>query len=64
MKSRQSERTVVTLGNASQLFSHVLQGVVGNEIADSIDGSPLTRTALYTIANAEFNAALDHYLEK
>lgn len=64
MKSRQSERTLVTLANASELVAHVVKGVVGNEIADTFDGSPLTRSTLNTLSQTKFQAALDNYLEK
>jgi hypothetical protein len=64
MKSRQSERTLVTLANGSELVGHIVKGVVGNEIADSFDGSPLMRSTLFTLAQAKFQSALDRYLEK
>ena len=59
MKHKETERTIVTLANASELVVCVIQNIVGNEIADTINGSPLTREAVHHIAQTQFQSALN-----
>lgn len=62
MQNSQSETTLVTLANAAELVRHVVQGVVGNEVADTMNGSPLTRQVIYDFAQSEFQTAIAKFL--
>lgn len=62
MQNRESEKTLVTLANATELVRCVVQGVVGNDVADTIEGSPLTGDIINEIALARFQACLKTYL--
>ena len=62
MQNKQSETTLVTLANAAELVRTVVQEIVGNEVADTLNGSPLTRAVLYDFAQTEFQAATAKYL--
>lgn len=46
MQLLESQETLVTVANATELASAVVLGVVGNEISSQLQGSPLTREAL------------------
>lgn len=63
MQFRESEKTLTTLGNGSELVRAIAQGVVGNEVADTINGSPLTRSIIFNLAQTRFQAHLGKYLE-
>ena len=58
MKLQQSQQTLVVLANAGELVQHIAKNIMGNEVADTFDGSPLTRGVLYNLAQAKFQAAL------
>jgi len=62
MQNKQSETTLVTLANAAELVRHIVQGIVGNEVADTLNGSPLTRQVIYDFAQSEFQSSVAKYL--
>lgn len=62
MKSRASEQTLVTLANAGELVNNIAQGVIGNEVADTLAGSPLTRGIIYNLAQTQFQSAVSTYV--
>ncbi|EKD22585.1 MAG: hypothetical protein ACD_84C00041G0003 [uncultured bacterium] len=57
MKNRSSERTIVTLANASELVVALTRSVVGNDVADSLNGSPLSRELIHNLAQTSFQGA-------
>lgn len=61
MKLRQTEQTVTTLANASELVRNIAQGVVGNEVADTLNGTPLNRDTIQGLAAVEFQKAVSKY---
>lgn len=61
MKLIQSEKTVVTLANAGELVANIARGVLGNEVADTIGGSPVTRDTIYDMAMTQAQAATAPY---
>ena len=63
MKLQQSEKTLVVLANATELVRNIAQGVIGNEVADTFNGSPLTRGVIYQLAQAQFQAAASPFLK-
>jgi predicted transcriptional regulator YheO len=50
---------MVTLGNASEIVVHVIKAIAGNDIANSINGSRITRETLQTLAMARIRQALE-----
>lgn len=56
MQFRESEQTLTTLANASELVRVIAQGVVGNEIADTLNGAPIVRSTIFNIAQTRFQA--------
>ena len=62
MKHRETERTLVTLANASELVISITQNIVGNEVADTFNGSPLSRELIHTLAQTSFQGSVNKYL--
>ena len=62
MNNVRSQETLVTLANGAELVNNIVQGIVGNDIADTFAGSPLTRAVVYNLAQTEFQAAAAKYL--
>lgn len=62
MKSALTERTVVTLANAGELVKNISQAILGNEVADTFNGNPLTKDVLYNMAQTQFQAAVSSKL--
>lgn len=62
MKSPQSAQTLVTLANAGELVAGIALSVMGNDIADSFAGSPLTRGIIYNLAQVQFQSTLSNQL--
>ncbi|MNU19609.1 hypothetical protein D3C71_78400 [compost metagenome] len=58
MKNRESEQTVVVLANAGDLVLRIAQQVLGNEVADSFNGAPLTAGLIQNLAQTEFQQAI------
>ena len=54
-------QTLATLGNANELVRFVAQEVVGNDVADTINGSPISQETIYSLAQAAFMKNLDGY---
>lgn len=63
MNLRESQQSLTTLANAGELVGIIAQGVVGNEVADTFNGSPLTRAVLHNLAQTKFQASLAKYLQ-
>lgn len=61
MKLKQSEQTLVTLANATQLVRNIAQGVLGNDIASTFAGSDITRQVIDNNAQSHFQAAVAPY---
>jgi hypothetical protein len=56
MKHAKSQQTLTTLANAGELVNAIVQGVIGNEVADTFNGSPLSRGVVYQLAQTQFQA--------
>jgi hypothetical protein len=61
MKNAQSLQTVVTLANACDLVSSIVQDVIGNDVSDAIEGNTLTRDATHALAMSQFQKSLNTY---
>ncbi len=60
--SQQSvNQTLATLGNANELVRFVAQEVVGNEVADTLNGSPIGQSTIYSLSQAAFMKNLDKF---
>lgn len=59
---KQSEITLTTLANAGELVQGLVRHVMGNEIADTFNGSPLTRQVLLDLAQTQFQAETAKFL--
>lgn len=62
MKNQASERTLVTLANASELVVGISQSIIGNEVADTFNGSPLSRELIHHLAQTTFQSNVAQYL--
>jgi len=62
MKNRESERTLVTLANAEELVALVTKNVVGEEVADMYDGTPLTLDVVRRLALVKFQGQLSNFI--
>jgi hypothetical protein len=63
MQLLQTQQTVTTLGNAADLTYNVVNGVLGNDVADTFNGSPLTRQVIYNLALARIQLRLAPFLK-
>ena len=52
------KQNMTVLGNANELLVGVISELAGNDIADSLNGSPLTRATIISIAQSTFKQAL------
>ena len=62
MKLKESQQTVVVLANAAELVRSIAQEVMGNDVADTFEGSPLSRGILYNLAQTEFQSSVSKYV--
>lgn len=62
MKNRETERTMVTLGNGVELVCQIAKAVVGEEVADMYDGSPLTNDVIRRLAAVKFQGHLSKFV--
>lgn len=65
MKNPDSKITLATLANVNEIVRHITQEIMGNDLANSIGGSPLTRSMIYNLVQSRvrvnfsrFNGAL------
>lgn len=58
MQLHEVEQSAITLANAAELACVVVQNIAGNEIADTIMGSPIQRAQLLQLAQAKFQNKL------
>lgn len=62
MKLKQSERTLVTLANGAELVAAVVLKVAGNEVANTIAGSPVSNETIYNLALTQISKAHAKFL--
>jgi len=56
-----SERTVLTVGNAIVLTTAIVSEIAGNEIANTLSGSELTRAAMHDIIGSHVNKYFSNF---
>jgi hypothetical protein len=54
MKHIESERTVVAIANAAELVAAVAMEVMGNDVANTFNGSPITRSMVHDLSITTF----------
>ena len=57
----QTERTVITFANAITLVTELVNKVSGTEVADTINGSVISRTVMSDMVASEFNKRFATY---
>jgi hypothetical protein len=62
MNSHGSEKALVTRVNATTLVRCIVQGVIGNDLADMFARTPLTNDVIDQLAQARFQGAVQQYL--
>ena len=62
MQMRESQHTLVTLANVAEMASIIAQGIAGNELADTLQGSPLSRDVLYQLVYSKLQSHLAPFL--
>ena len=51
-------QSAIVLGNAAQLVVDVVKEIAGNDISNTLNGSPVTTNTLRTLAQARFKNQL------
>lgn len=60
MKNPQSLQTVATLANAAELVCGIAKEVLGNDVADMVDGNELTTDAVRSVALTQIQSEFSH----
>lgn len=61
MNNLSSLQTVLTVANAAELTAAIAKEVLGNDVADSVEGSELTSDVVRDIAVAQIQQNLSTY---
>lgn len=61
---QKSEQTVATLANAAEATRLIVQRILGNDVADTIAGSPIKRAQLYDATMAQAQVAVHNQVGK
>ena len=61
MKNTTSLQTVVTLANATELVCSIAKEVLGNDVADMVEGNELTTSAVRSMALAQIQSEFSNY---
>lgn len=62
LSTERVNRSIVTLSNVNELAVRVLRNVVGNDIADTLNGSPLTNALICSIVQSRTKTVLERRL--
>ena len=61
MQNVASLQTVVTLANAAELVCSIAKEVLGNDVADMVQGNELTTDAVRSLFMAQVQSTFDNY---
>jgi len=61
MQNIASLQTVATLANASELVCSIAKEVLGNDVADMVQGNELTTAAVRSVFMAQVQSTFDQY---
>lgn len=59
LETIRQQKTMTTLANANELVTRVIRRVAGNDIANSINGSPLTNDVICSIVQNRYKNILE-----
>ena len=62
MQINSSVSTITTLANANDLVAAIVLNVVGNDVADTINDSPLTKEVIFTMTQSHIQKDLSKSL--
>lgn len=60
----QSKQTVQTIANATALATAVVNQIAGNEVANTLNGSPVNKAALDELIGSRIHANFSNYTSK
>jgi len=63
MQSPQTVTTVVVLANAAELVNNIARGVLGNDVADTFQGSVISRGLIYNMVQTQAQQKLAAHLQ-
>lgn len=61
MKNQASLNTVVTLANAAELVCGIAKEVLGNDVADMVEGNELSTAVVRSMAMVQIQSAFSTY---
>jgi len=64
MKFQNTAQTIVTLANGAELVAQIAEKVLGGDVADTVEGTPLNKGAITNLAMARFQMNLQTYRGK
>lgn len=59
VRLRRIQKSMLMLGIANEIVAQVIIAIAGNDIANSLNGSPITTDTLNTLTSARVRRALD-----
>jgi hypothetical protein len=59
VQSENVRKSTITLGNAAQLVAAIVKRVAGNDVADTLGGSPITNNTLRTLTMSRLKKKLE-----
>jgi hypothetical protein len=61
---KQSKSTVLTIANATALASSIVHEIAGNEVANTLNGKPVNKSALADLIGSRVHANFSNYTSK
>jgi len=63
MKHPESVTSTLTLANAGELVNNIARGVLGNDVADTFQGSVISRGLIYNLVQTHAQERLSAHLQ-
>ncbi len=60
----ESKQTIVTLANAIELAGNIINNLMGNEVANTLEGNPINKSTLNEIISMRVQANFGKYTTK
>lgn len=61
MKNQNSKNTLAVLANINELVRHITQEIMGNELANSIGDTQLTRAMIYSLVQSRIRVNFSRF---
>ena len=61
MKNQNSKTTLAVLANVNELVRHITQEIMGNDLANSIGDTPLTRSMIYSLVQSRIRVNFSRF---